>query len=260
MESDTTTQPRILGLTSFLRSSRPRSQVSPTTEAPPPHTTFPPPPPLTHSVGAPSAGPSTAGHRRRVVASLQPVPQTAAMPSVNQSGNVSFTQMLRRRRSANGNALPQQQQQPLPQATTNAPQSNATPPQTATSNLNTTPHRIRLVPHLENSRSLHFEPITRECKEGASAIRIGRFTDRSGISANSTSLQGKIAFKSKVVSRGHAEIWCEANGKVCPLSSLLHSVRLSKATLYRSSVRIRENRFRRPRLMAARPRPNCPIT
>lgn len=212
MESDTTTQPRILGLTSFLRSSRPRSQVSPTTEAPPPHPGFPPPPPLAHSAGAPPAGPSTAGHRRRAVASLQPVPQTTAMPSANQSGNVSFTQMLRRRRSANGNGLPQQQQQ----AATNVPQTNANLPQISPSSPNANPHRIRLVPHLENSRSLHFEPITRECREGAPAIRIGRFTDRSGMSANSNSLQGKIAFKSKVVSRGHAEIWCEANGKVCP--------------------------------------------
>lgn len=244
MESDTTTQPRILGLTSFLRSSRPRSQVSPTTEAPPPHTTFPLPPPLAHSAGVPPAGPSAAGHRRRPVASLQPVPQATAMLSPNQSGNVSFTQMLRRRRSANGNGLPPPPQQQQQQATTNAPQSNANSPQTVSPSTNTAPHRIRLVPHLENSRSLHFDPITRECKEGASAIRIGRFTDRSGVSTNSNSLQGKIAFKSKVVSRGHAEIWCEANGKVCLLSSFPHPRRLSKATLYRSSVRISESRFR----------------
>jgi hypothetical protein len=231
MESDTTTQPRILGLPSFLRSSRPRSQVSPTTDAPPPHTGFPPPPPLAHSVGAPPAGPSTAAYRRRPVASLQPVPQATAMPLVNQSGNVSFTQMLRRRRSANGNGLPQQQQQ----ATTNA---NANPPQTAPSNPNAAPHRIRLVPHLENSRSLHFEPITRECREGAPAIRIGRFTDRSGMSANSNSLQGKIAFKSKVVSRGHSEIWCEANGKVCPLPVLSTHGSFRELLYNVSSVRI----------------------
>jgi hypothetical protein len=26
---------------------------------------------------------------------------------------------------------------------------------------------------------------------------------------------GKVTFKSKVVSRSHAEIWCDAAGKVC---------------------------------------------
>lgn len=258
MESDTTTQPRILGLTSFLRSSRPRSQVSPTTEAPPSHPGLPLPPTaltqLAYSVGAPQQGPSAAGHRRRPVASLQSAPQTTNVPSGNNSGNVSFTQMLRRRRSANGNGngLPQQQ------STINVAQSSANPPPVASSISHTTPHRIRLVPHLENSRSLHFEPITRECREGTPAIRIGRFTDRSGMAANSNSLQGKIAFKSKVVSRGHAEIWCEANGKVCPhllFSSYSGYRKLLHARLERS--RISENRFGNPWLTAVRPRPGC---
>ncbi|KAJ1018828.1 hypothetical protein NDA16_004633 [Ustilago loliicola] len=125
-------------------------------------------------------------------------------------------------------------------------------------------HRIRLVPHLEATRSLHFEPIERDLKEGAGAVKVGRFTDRqpsqrdqlaatlagaTGAANDPTSsadfgsvLQtqssrgqpgarggaipisgshggggridsSRIAFKSKVVSRGHAEIWCEAGGK-----------------------------------------------
>ncbi|SAM82570.1 related to component of the spindle assembly checkpoint dma1 [Ustilago bromivora] len=125
-------------------------------------------------------------------------------------------------------------------------------------------HRIRLVPHLEATRSLHFEPIERDLKEGAGAVKVGRFTDRqpsqrdqlaatlagaTGANHDATSsgefgsvLQtqssrgqpgarggaipisgsrggggridsSRIAFKSKVVSRGHAEIWCEAGGK-----------------------------------------------
>ena len=117
-------------------------------------------------------------------------------------------------------------------------------------------HRIRLVPHLEATRSLHFEPIERDVKEGASAIKIGRFTDRqpshldnsatvganghdaaAGGADSSFSTVGqpgarggaipisgshggpgridssRVAFKSKVVSRGHAEVWCEAGGK-----------------------------------------------
>jgi hypothetical protein len=124
-------------------------------------------------------------------------------------------------------------------------------------------HRIRLVPHLEATRSLHFEPIERDVVEGAVAVKIGRFTDRapatsSGANGDASASvfggfgsgggfslpapsattssggvpgarggaiissaggggrvdSGRIAFKSKVVSRGHAEMWCEANGKV----------------------------------------------
>ncbi|TKY85349.1 hypothetical protein EX895_005511 [Sporisorium graminicola] len=122
-------------------------------------------------------------------------------------------------------------------------------------------HRIRLVPHLEATRSLHFEPIERDLKEGAHAVKVGRFTDRQpsqrdpvattlagvaneanssgefGSAAAAHSSRGqpgarggaipisgshggggridsaRIAFKSKVVSRGHAEIWCESGGK-----------------------------------------------
>ncbi|PWN30013.1 hypothetical protein BDZ90DRAFT_229051 [Jaminaea rosea] len=111
-------------------------------------------------------------------------------------------------------------------------------------------HRIRLVPHLEATRSLHFEPIERDLREGIPAVKIGRFTDRTPApapgedvhatmnAAAATSTQpfgsgpgnrggavpssaggggridsARIAFKSKVVSRGHAELWCEAGGK-----------------------------------------------
>lgn len=70
--------------------------------------------------------------------------------------------------------------------------------------------KIRLVPHLENQRSLRFEAIARELKNGDPPLRIGRFTDRH----NSTANVNRLAFKSKVVSRGHAEVWLEA-GKVC---------------------------------------------
>ncbi|KAH7915498.1 SMAD/FHA domain-containing protein [Hygrophoropsis aurantiaca] len=72
-------------------------------------------------------------------------------------------------------------------------------------------HRIRLVPHLDSRRTLRFEPITRDLKDGDLPLRIGRFTDRSGIglaAANALS-SNKLAFKSKVVSRAHAEIWSE---------------------------------------------------
>ncbi|KIK91713.1 hypothetical protein PAXRUDRAFT_60430, partial [Paxillus rubicundulus Ve08.2h10] len=73
-------------------------------------------------------------------------------------------------------------------------------------------HRIRLVPHLDSRRTLRFEPITRDLKDDDPPLRIGRFTDRSGIGLNAANLLGsnKLAFKSKVVSRSHAEIWLQS--------------------------------------------------
>ncbi|SNX84886.1 related to component of the spindle assembly checkpoint dma1 [Melanopsichium pennsylvanicum] len=123
-------------------------------------------------------------------------------------------------------------------------------------------HRIRLVPHLEATRSLHFEPIERDLKQGVGVVKVGRFTDRQpaardpvvatltastgapheptsssdfgsavappsrgqpGARGGAIPISGshggggridssRIAFKSKVVSRGHAEIWCEPGG------------------------------------------------
>lgn len=144
-------------------------------------------------------------------------------------------------------------------------------------------YRIRLVPHLETSRSLAFDPVVRELlpfvvptgippsvaaasvtgvgptlngRLPALILKVGRFTDKAsqlpvpatpgvGPSAGGTAhpgmplrngdssgpgivggpamtiaggggdvTSGKVAFKSKVVSRSHAEIWCEAGGKV----------------------------------------------
>ncbi|KAF8625879.1 hypothetical protein AX15_005152 [Amanita polypyramis BW_CC] len=87
-------------------------------------------------------------------------------------------------------------------------------------NTNTTAHqpnafRIRLVPHLDSRRSLRFEAITRDLCESDPALRIGRFTDRSGMGLSAVNALGsnKLAFKSKVVSRAHAEIWAEKGGK-----------------------------------------------
>jgi hypothetical protein len=83
-------------------------------------------------------------------------------------------------------------------------------------------------------------------KAPAILLHIGRFTEksaaaladgsRSGAGGSSTLnaggggdiCSGKIAFKSKVVSRSHAEIWCEPGGKVihqrhCQ-TKLMHSV------------------------------------
>ncbi|CDS07995.1 hypothetical protein LRAMOSA01944 [Lichtheimia ramosa] len=64
---------------------------------------------------------------------------------------------------------------------------------------------IRIVPHLDSSRSLVFSIIERDLTEDT-VLKIGRFTDRF-LTSN------RITFRSKVVSRGHAEIW-STGGKV----------------------------------------------
>ena len=87
--------------------------------------------------------------------------------------------------------------------------------------------RIRLVPHLETARSLHFEPIIRDVRIGGPPLRVGRFTDRAtnpprgnGLNPNDRS-SDKVAFRSKVVSRAHAELWVQGKGVVSVGASVL---------------------------------------
>ncbi|ORY76039.1 SMAD/FHA domain-containing protein, partial [Protomyces lactucae-debilis] len=63
---------------------------------------------------------------------------------------------------------------------------------------------VRFVPHVEFSSrlSLNFEPIERRVSD-KTCIKIGRYNDKALHKA-------PISFKSKVVSRQHAEVWCEA--------------------------------------------------
>ncbi|RUS13476.1 hypothetical protein BC937DRAFT_95252, partial [Endogone sp. FLAS-F59071] len=77
-----------------------------------------------------------------------------------------------------------------------SPANEATVPQSPSA-----PPHLRIVPHFDSPRSLHFEPIERDVPE-ETTIKIGRFTDR-------VFMANRITFKSKVVSRGHAEIWTE---------------------------------------------------
>lgn len=62
---------------------------------------------------------------------------------------------------------------------------------------------IRLIPFVEFSSrtSLNFEPMERKVYN-STRIQVGRFTDKS-------QAELLFAFKSKVVSRSHAEIWCD---------------------------------------------------
>ncbi|KAJ7757186.1 hypothetical protein DFH07DRAFT_742232 [Mycena maculata] len=125
--------------------------------------------------------------------------------------------MLRRRRSAGNVATPAPPAQPVPPRASILPGSATAPlpasaPPSAGAPGAGAPHRLRLVPHLDSRRSLRFDPIARDLVPAAAPLRIGRFTDRSGLGlAAVNALSGsKIAFKSKVVSRAHAEVWCEA--------------------------------------------------
>lgn len=93
-------------------------------------------------------------------------------------------------------------------ATSSANNSNSAP-STSTSSSSET-HHIRLVPHLESTRSLHFDPVSRDIQPTI-PLRIGRFTDRNPNQPISSIDQNRIAFKSKVVSRTHAEIWFDPN-------------------------------------------------
>lgn len=220
-------------LTSFLR-GRPRGTSqshTPTTPAidrdsPPPP--FPPPHVL---ASPPSPGPPSNRRRSNAAPGLQ--------PSVSHNVPIStgLTQMLRRRRS--GGALASSNTPQVPAVVTTTPQPSSLPvlfnmPVPISTGAS---HRIRLVPHLDSRRSLRFDPITRDVVEGDPALRIGRFTERSGMAISQANAlnSNKLAFKSKVVSRAHAEVWCEPGGKFfikdtkSSSGTFLNHVRLSAA-------------------------------
>ncbi|KAJ2709016.1 hypothetical protein H4R19_004461, partial [Coemansia spiralis] len=67
------------------------------------------------------------------------------------------------------------------------------------------PH-IRIVPHiLDMRKDLYFEVMDRDVPE-STVLKVGRFTEKV------SQQMSRIAFKSKVVSRSHAEVWSE-NGR-----------------------------------------------
>ena len=76
-----------------------------------------------------------------------------------------------------------------------------------------TNHSIRLVPHLELSqRSLHFEPLHRKITQQA-GLQIGRFNERINGQPREERGDLRVTFRSKVVSRTHAEIQVDATGR-----------------------------------------------
>ncbi|KAH9476286.1 putative E3 ubiquitin-protein ligase dma1 [Psilocybe cubensis] len=250
------TRTNILG--SFLRTSRPRnssqSHIQVNTDINLPQRDLSPTPPQPPSPNALSA------RRRTIVTGVASLAGQTSNNSASNSG-LGITSMLRRRRSA-GNVAQNAPATP-PVITTSATAAAAlgmsnfpgrTPPQASYAttpitqqNTNATPaasggpshasHRIRLVPHLDTRRSLRFDAISRDLKEGDPALRIGRFTDRSGLGLAAVNALGsnKLAFRSKVVSRAHAEIWVENGGKFflkdtkSSSGTFLNHVRLSPA-------------------------------
>ncbi|KAI6038275.1 hypothetical protein EDC04DRAFT_2896687 [Pisolithus marmoratus] len=213
----------ILG--SLLRASRPRVAAGPDNTSTSPSISSPPP--VLSSPPSPVPPPT---HRRRSFA-----PQALVIPPSNPlttTSGLGISHILRRRRSIGSgtNALspiPVSPTSDIPPTTAPAATTTATSTTTAdampqvnrglstTSSPNPFPtYRIRLVPHLDSRRTLRFEPITRDLKDDDPPLRIGRFTDRAGLSlaAQNALNSSKLAFKSKVVSRAHAEIWLE-NGK-----------------------------------------------
>ncbi|KAF9146862.1 hypothetical protein BGX30_005072 [Mortierella sp. GBA39] len=74
-------------------------------------------------------------------------------------------------------------------------------PSTSDATSSTPAPHIRIVPHLDAPRSLHFDVVDKDVPEGF-VLKIGRFTDKQA-------LPNRVTFKSKVVSRGHAEIFTE---------------------------------------------------
>ncbi|KAI0795144.1 hypothetical protein C8Q75DRAFT_530910 [Abortiporus biennis] len=196
-----------------------------TTRDSPPPPIFPPPTSIAQD--------QAQGHRRRPAAAIAPNIQVSQSVNNAATGGGAFSQMLRRRRSAGALAS-----STTPQVPAIAVARTAIGTTTSNNNSSTAPsHRIRLVPHLDSRRSLRFDPIARDVREGDTPLRIGRFTDRSGMGLAAANALGsnKLAFKSKVVSRAHAEIWCESGARFfikdtkSSSGTFLNHVRLSPA-------------------------------
>ncbi len=96
--------------------------------------------------------------------------------------------------------------------TTSQPAAASTSTSTTTPSGSSTQHRIRLVPHLEATRSLHFEPIERDVREGGEAIKMGRFTDRSAASASASASAAAASSSSAAASGSGAGASGSGNG------------------------------------------------
>ncbi|KAK7062719.1 hypothetical protein VNI00_000207 [Paramarasmius palmivorus] len=166
-------------------------------------------------------------------------------PSTSNPPSLGLSHMLRRRRSAGAinTSTTTQQRRLVLRDRLNSPIHPPPPPPVVAGT-----YRIRLVPHLESRRSLKFDPITRDLKPSDAALRIGRFTDRSGLGLAAVNALGsnKLAFKSKVVSRAHAEISVDSTGKFwikdtkSSSGTFLNHMRLSPANTESRAHQVRD--------------------
>lgn len=140
--------------------------------------------------------------------------------------------------------------------------------------------KVRLSPHIDSTRTLMFFPTEFDIEEGGRPIQIGRFSENSKnpedtnltsqdapdtTETGSTSTQrpttdnlhrqpvvvGRrktcIAFQSKVVSRMHAELWCDTNGTLylrdtkSSSGTFVNRCRLSPPGVQSHSFRLNDN-------------------
>ncbi|KAJ7461131.1 hypothetical protein FB451DRAFT_1044573 [Mycena latifolia] len=226
----------ILG--SFLGRGRPRNSSQSHIDIAAAREMSPSPP----TAQPPSPIPVSGSHRRRPPPAA-PGPVGGAGPlapstSHQHQPGLTLSHMLRRRRSAGNVAAPAAAPappQPLPTPVSALPPGAAPPasaPARPTTGGSGGTHRLRLVPHLDSRRSLRFDPIARDLRESEPALRIGRFTDRSGLglAAVNALSTNKIAFRSKVVSRAHAEVWVEASPHGGPPQFFIRDTKSSSGT------------------------------
>lgn len=134
------------------------------------------------------------------------------LPS-QSSGNISELgrrfNSLRRPATSNGSI----------RDTTPAIPANSIPPPPVVSQVPIEPKKvhIKLVPNVGmTNRCFVFDVVDRELESGGPPLKLGRYSDRTVVS-------DRLSFKSKVVSRYHAEIWIsDLDGKVWVSIELSH--------------------------------------
>lgn len=159
-----------------------------------------------------STGPSGREGRQREVTATAPLASAnLTAPTVPASGSGSSRSSMDRNASAAvvaaSSAVSGSVATPAAPVSASATTTTVAAPGTSSSTTtSSSAQHIRLVPHLDATRSLSFEPVSREVVPSV-PLRIGRFTDRNPNQPVSAFDQYRVAFKSKVVSRTHAEIW-----------------------------------------------------
>jgi E3 ubiquitin-protein ligase DMA1/2 len=106
---------------------------------------------------------------------------------------------------------------PSPASPSTSEHTTAWVTQTAGQALESPIHWLVLVPYRFHGHGFNFDPIVREFSEEETRVIIRRFMKR-GLAPNDDVHAPEILIASRVVSRSHAEIWCESGGDVRDLS------------------------------------------